>query len=382
MAIKSYQHFLEYATQNDVRAAIIRCDFNIPSDVQDYTRIHAIRDTILQTLNVASQVILISHYKRPTPNIREPRYSLSNVLHPLSSILERDVCFVQDDINMINNLPNDKIVLLENLRYYPGESKNDVSFAKQIAKFGNVYINDAFSVCHRSHASVEAITRLLPSFAGISLTHTINSLDKIVKSIERPYTAIIGGSKISTKIDALKTLSQIADNLVICGAMANVFLAANNVNMQNSLVERDYISTAASIMQESRATILLPTDFMCSESINVHGELYTTIPENQACFDIGAQSISNICDILDQSKTVMWNGATGAFEFSNFNQSSIAIANKLSTLNAVKVIGGGETVASIPENIRSNVGFICTAGGAFLEYIGGKTLSGLNAISQ
>lgn len=383
MKIKTFDDFLQYASQHNIETAIVRCDLNIPSDIQDYSRIEAIKDTVLAASKLVKRIVLISHYKRPTAGLREDKYSLSRVLEPIKTTINKDVTFVPQDIYDINSLPDAEIILLENLRFYEGETKKDIHFAEQIAKFGDVYINDGFSVSHRAHASVEAITRLLPSFAGISLTNTIQELEKIIQKIERPYTAIIGGSKVSTKIDALRQLSKISDNLVIGGAMANVFLAAQGKNMQKSMVEKDLIEEAKKIIQESKSNIVLPIDFMCSDSITKEGVLYDEVPESQACFDIGEKSVSKICSILQESKTIMWNGAIGAFEFANFNGSSVAVSTKISELSSVtRVIGGGETVASIPSHLKDRVGFICTAGGAFLEYIAGYKLPGIEALAQ
>jgi phosphoglycerate kinase len=274
---------------------------------------------------------------------------------------------------------------MENLRFYKEETENDAVLAQRLAKFGDAYINDAFSVSHRKHASICAITKYIPSFAGCSLQKEIDGISNVTSNIVRPFTSIIGGSKVSSKIDVLKQISKTADYLIVTGAMANTFLAANGVNMQNSLVEQDYLKTALEIMKEAKSEIILPVDFLASKNINENGDNYdyVAIPEGFSCFDIGEKTISKILEIIEISKTLLWNGALGAFEFSNFDRSSKIvtkyIADKTQNNELTSVIGGGETVASIG-NYKKDMTFVSTAGGAFLEFTAGYKLPGIEAL--
>jgi phosphoglycerate kinase len=248
-----------------------------------------------------------------------------------------------------------------------------------------VYINEAFSVSHREHASVCAITKYIPSFAGLSLQNEICWLSKLLQKVNRPYTAIIGGAKVSTKMHVLKKVSQIADNLVITGAMANTFLAARGFDMQSSLLEKDLLSEATEITELSKAKILLPIDFVVSPNIETPGTMCKLgkIPQGNACFDIGNETVKLIQEVVSQSKTLLWNGAIGAFEFSNFGESTQLIAQSVADLTRggklTSIIGGGETIASIGA-YKKDMSFISTAGGAFLEFVAGFNLPGLQPL--
>ena len=369
------------------RNVIVRCDFNIPSDVEDLTRIYAVKDTISELLKLGCNIILMSHYKRPKPTeVFDSKFSLKQIIPSIERVLGLHINFLPQNVMHIKRSDIESgVYLLENLRFYPEERENNEIFAKHLASLADAYVNEAFSVAHRAHASIVAITKFLPSYAGISFMKEISHLKSVTQNIERPYTAIIGGSKVSSKIEVLDAIAKLADTLIITGAMANTFLAAQGYDMKRSLIESDFLDKANIILRHATAKIILPRDFMCSTSIDINGKCYRLkcIPNDYSCFDIGERSINTIKMELSKSKTVLWNGAVGAFEFSNFNVGSKEIAEFLADLtrkNRIKsVIGGGETVASIG-NLKNDMTFVSTAGGAFLEFIAGSTLPGVAAL--
>jgi len=387
--IKYFENFVNFVKNNFVKRCIIRCDLNLPSDIEDLSRVYALKDTVFGVLDLGLDVVLISHYKRPKlEDISNPEFSLKNIVDKVSEVLERNVYFEKSSIFDIDpSSISSKLTLFENLRFYEGETKNDDELAKRLSEFGDVYINDAFSVSHRAHASVDAITKYLPSFAGKSLEKEIKGISNITQNITHPFTAIIGGSKVSSKIDVLKQISKTADYLIITGAMANTFLAAKGFDMKSSLIEIDQFEIALDIMKNSKAEIILPVDFLASKSINKNGDNYTieNIPDDYSCFDIGKESILKIIDILNETKTLLWNGAIGAFEFANFNTSSKVITPVIAKLTKIgkliSVIGGGETIASIG-NYKKDMTFVSTAGGAFLEFVAGYKLPGVVALEK
>ncbi|MBQ9334994.1 MAG: phosphoglycerate kinase [Alphaproteobacteria bacterium] len=387
MNIKNFENFKQFVNERGNKRCIIRCDLNLPSDIEDLSRVYAVKDTILSVASMGLQVILISHYKRPKPeDVDNPKFSLKQIVPSVSKVLGRDVAFEKRSIFDIE--PSEitaAITLLENLRFYEGETKNDDALAQRLAQFGDVYINDAFSVSHRAHASVCAITKHLPSFAGLSMMREIEGITKATENIERPYTAIIGGAKVSTKIDVLKKLSLEADYLVIAGAMANTFLAAQGHDMKKSLIEPEQFETAREIMANAEAELILPTDFVVSPNVETDGVQcdLADIPDDCGCFDIGGKSTARITDVIDKSRTLLWNGTLGLFECANFQYSSEIVSKHVAecTQNAglVSITGGGETIASLGE-YKSDMTFVSTAGGAFLEYIAGYDLPGVMAL--
>lgn len=388
--IKNFEDFKNFIKNNNyIKRCIIRVDLNLPSDIEDLSRVYAIKDTVLSVLALGLEVVLISHYKRPKlEDISNPKFSLQNIVDKVSKVLGKDVYFEKSSIFDIDpSSIKSKLTLLENLRFYKGETNNDGELAKRLAKFGDVYINNAFSVSHRAHSSVEAITKHIPSFAGKSLEREIEGISNVTQNISRPFTAIIGGSKVSSKIDVLKQISKTADCLIITGAMANTFLAAKGFDMKSSLIEKDHFETALDILKNSIAEIILPVDSLASKDINENGDNYVieNIPDNYSCFDLGKESVSKIINVLNETKTLLWNGATGAFEFANFNTSSNVItpiiAELTKTGKLISVIGGGETIASIGDH-KKDMTFVSTAGGAFLEFVAGYKLPGLVALEK
>ncbi|MDR2458794.1 MAG: phosphoglycerate kinase [Holosporales bacterium] len=388
--IRDFEDFKEYIAQHHrVRRCIVRADLNLPSDVKDLTRVYAIKDTVRDVLDMGLSVVLISHYKRPSAeDANDPKYSLRNVVNSVSSVVGEEINFVEGLMFDIDpSSITTKVTLLENLRFYDGETKNDRWFAEALARFGDVYINDAFSVSHRKHASVCAITEHLPSFAGRSMKREIDGISVVTDHIKHPFTAIIGGSKVSSKIEVLQHLSQKADTLVITGAMANTFLASKGIDMKCSLVEENQLETATRIWHESKANIVLPEDLVAAESIYHAGTSHdvTQIPDGYSCFDIGPRAVVKIAEIVEKSRTLLWNGAVGAFEFSNFWEGSTRVAKVVAHAtkhNAlVSVIGGGETVASMGD-YKDYMTFVSTAGGAFLEFVAGYKLPGVEMLRK
>jgi phosphoglycerate kinase len=345
---------------------------------------------VLQILDLGMKVVLMSHYRRPkAADSEKMEFSLSNIVDCVSSVLGRDMHFVKSPILEIypEKLDSD-VSLLENLRFCNGEVENDSGFADKLASLADAYINDAFSVSHRKHASVVGVAERLPSFAGLSLQNEYESIINVASNIEHPFTSIIGGSKVSTKVKVLQKLSEISDYLIIAGAMSNTFLGARGIRLGSSKVETDHFSTAASIMESSRANVVLPVDFIASHDINVSGSSYceaALIPDNCQCFDIGEKSTSEIIEVLTKSKTVLWNGPTGAFEFEHFGESSRKIAKSIAELTEngklVSIVGGGETVAAVGE-YKDKMSLVSTGGGAFLELISGDTLPGIAVLEK
>ncbi len=387
MNIKNFENFKQFVAETKCERCIIRCDLNLPSDIEDLSRVYAIKDTVLSVADMGLQVILISHYKRPkSEDVGNPKFSLEQIVPSVAKVLGRDVAFEKRSVFDIE--PSEvtaSITLLENLRFYEGETKNDDALAERLAQFGDVYINDAFSVSHRAHTSVCAITKHLPSFAGLSMMREIEGITQATENIKRPYAAIIGGAKVSTKIDVLKKLSLEADYLVVAGAMANTFLAAQGHDMKKSLIEPEQFETAREIMANATAEVVLPTDFWVSQNVEtdgVHCDL-ANIPDNCGCFDIGEKSTARILEIIDKSRTLLWNGTLGLFEFANFNYStervSQHVAERTKNNGLTSITGGGETIASLGK-YKSGMTFVSTAGGAFLEYIAGYDLPGVNAL--
>ncbi len=389
MNIKNFENFKQFVAKHGSKRCIIRCDLNLPSDIEDLSRVYAIKDTILSVADMGLQVVLISHYKRPKPDdINNPKFSLAQIVPSVSKVLGKDIAFEKRSAFDIE--PSDvtaPITLMENLRFYEGETKNDDAFAAHLAKFGDIYINDAFSVSHRAHASVCAITKHLPSFAGLSMMREIDGLTKATEDIKRPYTAIIGGAKVSTKIDVLKKLSLDADYLVVAGAMANTFLASQGHDMKKSLIEPEQFETAREIIANAKAEIILPSDFLVSPNVETDGVQcnLTDIPDDCGCFDIGAKSTTRIIEIIDKSHTLLWNGTLGLFECANFQYSSKIVskhvAERTHSSGLISITGGGETIASLG-NYKPDMTFVSTAGGAFLEYIAGYQLPGVNVLSN
>jgi phosphoglycerate kinase len=381
------------------KRVLTRVDINVPikdSIVSDTTRIERIIPTINSIVANGGIPIIISHFGRPTKQ-KEKEYSLKQLVPYLSKYLEQEVIFTdQDEINTIikqsKALKPGQILLLENIRFRSGETSNDPILARQLAELGEVFCNDAFSAAHRAHASTEGIAHLLPNCVGFQMEAELLNLEQTLVKPKQPVTAIIGGSKISTKIDLLNNLAQKFNFLVIGGGMANTFLKAAGFNIGNSLYEEDYLNSAikiSKIAEQSNCKIVLPNDIVVAKELieNSSSEIYdvTKCPEDQMILDIGPKTIKNICYIIKDSKTLIWNGPLGAFEFQPFNTSTDEIAKFSSKLTRegklVSVAGGGDTISALSlTGSDKEFTYISTAGGAFLEWMEGKDLPAIKPL--
>ena len=381
------------------KRVLTRVDINVPikdSIVSDTTRIERIIPTINSIVANGGIPIIISHFGRPTKQ-KEKEYSLKQLVPYLSKYLEQEVIFTdQDEINTIvkqsKALKPGQILLLENIRFRSGETSNDPILARQLAELGEVFCNDAFSAAHRAHASTEGIAHLLPNCVGFQMEAELLNLEQTLVKPKQPVTAIIGGSKISTKIDLLNNLAQKFNFLVIGGGMANTFLKAAGFNIGNSLYEEDYLNSAikiSKIAEQSNCKIVLPNDIVVAKELieNSSSEIYdvTKCPEDQMILDIGPKTIKTICYIIKDSKTLIWNGPLGAFEFQPFNTSTDEIAKFSSKLTRegklVSVAGGGDTISALSlTGSDKEFTYISTAGGAFLEWMEGKDLPAIKPL--
>ena len=376
---------------------LLRLDLNVPLEngkIIDTNRIDKVIPTIQFLLKKNSKIIIVSHVGRPKgKNISY--LSLKPVCEIISKKIGQKVFFIDKNLETLSKedmFKNDKenIVMLENIRFYEGEEKNDKEFGKKLASFAEIYVNDAFSCSHRSHASVVQIPNLLPSFCGLQMNSEINALKKITSQIEKPITCIIGGSKISTKIDVINNLIKKFDNIVFVGGMANTILKFQGIKIGKSMHEENCDSIIRSIFSYSKefgCKILLPKDVITSKDLDGKGSLKSLdkIEENDMTLDIGPLTIKEINKIIDISKTVLWNGPAGYFENPNFEKGSLEIAKKISKNTKenkiYSVAGGGDTVAVINKyKMMEGFNFVSTAGGAFLEFLEGKVLPGIKAL--
>ncbi len=385
------------ATNLNGKKIILRLDLNVPLNnglIKDTTRIDKILPTIKFLLEQKSKIIIISHVGRPK-GIIENKLSLEPIGEEIEKKLNQKVKLIKNNIkkidkNFINNF-NEKILLLENIRYYPEEENNDVKFANHLASLGDVYVNDAFSCSHRAHASVCKISKFLLSFSGLQMDLEINALKKITSNIIKPVTCIIGGSKISTKISVIKNLILKFDNIVIVGGMANNIIEYHGKNIGKSIKEENVNSIVNEIISLSKiknCNIIYPKDVVVAENLNGSPKIkeLDEINPDEMILDIGPKTIKKIYEIIDASKTILWNGPAGYFENPDFANGSIQIAKKIIENNKenkiYSVAGGGDTVTLLNNlNAVNNFNFVSTAGGAFLEYLEGKELPGIKALN-
>ena len=383
------------------KKAIIRVDFNVPLNrdyaITDDTRIRATIPTIKKILSEGGSVILMSHLGRPKEGPEE-RYSLRHLVSDLTSKLGVVVQFAPDCIGdqavtMASELKPGEVLLLENLRFYKEETKGDEAFAGKLAKLADVYVNDAFGTAHRAHASTTIIARFFPEnkMFGYLMENEVINIDKVLVDKKKPFTAILGGAKVSTKITIIENLLGSVDNLVIGGGMTYTFVKAMGGQIGNSLVEEDFIETAKSVLEQAATQgvrIILPTDSLNGDRFENEATRQTSpihrIPEGMIGMDIGDNSIALICDIIRQSATILWNGPMGVFEMENFQKGTVEIAKaiaKATSAGAFSLVGGGDSVAAINQfNLADQVSYVSTGGGALLEYMEGKVLPGIEAI--
>ncbi|WP_374369377.1 phosphoglycerate kinase [Dongia sp.] len=383
------------------KRVIVRCDLNVPMQdgkVTDATRIERSAETLKELSGKGARVVIVSHFGRPKGK-RVPDMSLRPLVAPLAQALGRKVAFAEDCVGApaetaVAALKDGDVLLLENLRFHNEEEANDKNFAASLAKLGDLYVNDAFSCAHRAHASTEAIAHLLPSAAGRLMQEELDHLAAALEKPQRPVMALVGGAKVSTKLDLLGNLVGKVDALVIGGGMANTFLFAQGIEVGKSLAERDLADTAREILAKAKAAkceIVLPVDAVvaaefkagaASETIDVRN-----VPADRMILDVGPKSVALINQKLAEAKTLVWNGPLGAFETPPFDQGTIAVAKQAALLSKAKkllsVAGGGDTVAALAHaGAEADFSYISTAGGAFLEWLEGKELPGVTALKK
>ena len=377
---------------------LLRLDLNVPLEntkIIDTTRIDKILPTLNFLIQQKAKIIILSHVGRPKGKVIK-ELSLKPIVEYLIKKLNTNVKLIREKIYEIKNKKffekfEEKILFLENIRFYAEEEKNDNTFAKHLASFGDIYVNDAFSCSHRLHASIHQITKFLPSFSGLQLDLEVNALNKITSEITKPITCIIGGSKVSTKIDIISNLIPKFDNIIIVGGMANNFIEYFGNNIGNSIKEKNcnqIIQRIISLSKKKKCEIIYPEDVLVSKDLNGFSnikELNQILPD-EMILDIGPRTIDKIKGIIDNSKTILWNGPAGYFENPNFANGSIEIAKKIiennNTNKLFSVVGGGDTVSLLNSlNLVNKFNFVSTAGGAFLEFLEGKKLPGIIALN-
>ena len=375
------------------KRVLVRVDFNVPLDekqqITDDTRIVAALPTIRYLLEQGAAVILMSHLGRPKGQPK-PEFSLATVAKRLSELLGRPVRMAQDCVGpavqqAVADLKPGEVLLLENLRFHAEETKNDPAFARQLASLADLYVNDAFGAAHRAHASTEGVARDLPSAAGFLLEKELDFLGKAVQSPERPFVAILGGAKISDKIGVIDSLLGKVDKLLIGGGMANTFLKAQGYDIAESLVEDDSLDSARALIQQGKDKLVLPIDIVVADSFANDAQKRVVevdaVPAGWRILDIGPETVKTFREILNQAKTVVWNGPMGVFEFPEFAQGTFALAQTLAELQATTIIGGGDSAAAVEQSgLADKMTHISTGGGASLEFLEGKILPGVAAL--
>lgn len=374
------------------KRVLVRVDFNVPlaeGKVTDDTRIRAALPTIQYLLDHGAAVILMSHLGRPKGE-RKPEFSLAPVAEHLSKLLGKPVTLAPDCVGpeveaMAKALKPGDVLLLENTRFHPEESKNNPEFAKQLAALGEIFVNDAFGAAHRAHASTEGVTHYLPAVAGFLLEKELIFLGKALESPDRPFVAILGGAKISDKIGVIENLLGRCDRLLIGGGMANTFFAAQGYEMGDSLVEADSLDVARELLEKGGDKLVLPVDLVIADAFDANANAKTVpvgnIEPGWRALDIGPETVKRFREALQGAKTVVWNGPMGVFEFPRFAQGTIAVAQAVAETGGTTIIGGGDSVAAVKQaGVDDKMTHISTGGGASLEFLEGKTLPGVAAL--
>lgn len=386
------------------KRALIRVDFNVPLDketfeITDDTRIRAAAPTILHILKNGGSVVLMSHLGRPKDG-PDDKFSLKHIVAHTSKVLGVDVKFADDCIGekayeLSSNLKPGEVLMLENVRFHKRETAGTESFAEQLAKHGDVYVNDAFGTAHRAHASTTIIAKFFPNdkMFGFLIESEIKSVDKVLNSEEKPLTAIVGGAKVSSKITIIERLLDKVDNLIVGGGMAYTFVKAMGGNVGNSLVEDDYLDMAREIMDKAKSkgvNLYIPTDTIIADKFDNNANRKEVaigeIPEGWMGLDTGSETSKACSEIIKNSKLILWNGPMGVFEMENFQQGTKDVANAIveaTAKGAFSLIGGGDSVAAINKfNLADKVSYVSTGGGAMLEYLEGIELPGIKAIRE
>jgi phosphoglycerate kinase len=382
------------------KKALIRVDFNVPLDenfnVTDANRIEAAKSTIDKILNDGGSVILMSHLGRP--KAKEEKYSLKHIVSKVSEVLGRPVIFATDCIGSeaeekAKNLKSGEVLLLENLRYYKEEEAGDVEFSKKLAQLGDVYVNDAFGTAHRAHASTTIIAQFFPNdkYFGHLLAKEIESLDRVLKNSEKPVTAILGGSKVSSKITVIENILDKIDHLIIGGGMTFTFIKALGGQIGNSICEDDKLDLALEILakaKEKNVSVHLPVDMVIADAFSNDANTKTAnvneIPDGWQGLDVGEKTLENFKQVILDSKTILWNGPVGVFEIEKFASGTIKLGNFIAqaTQNgAFSLVGGGDSVAAVKQfGLEPKMSYVSTGGGAMLEMLEGRILPGIQAI--
>ena len=384
------------------KKVLVRVDFNVPVDenkkITDDTRIQEAMPTIKKLMSDGASIILMAHFGRPKKGGFEPELSLKPVVDYLSELLGQKVAFTQSlDFNDIkelaDNLKQGEVMMIENIRFYPEETKGDVELAKKLASLGDCYVNDAFGAAHREHSSTATIAQFFPNgkYFGLLMEHEIVNLTKLMNAPTKPFTAIIGGSKISSKIDVIKNLLPLVDNLIIGGGMSYTFAKANGKNIGKSICEDDKIQVALDLQEEAKkqnVNLYLPVDILAGDAFsndcNIKYCPEVNIPDELEGMDAGEKTRELFGKVILDSKTILWNGPVGVFEFENFAGGTNSIAKYIAEATdkgAFAAVGGGDSVSAIKKSgFADKISYISTGGGAMLEYLEGKTLPGIKAI--
>ncbi|ESQ80224.1 phosphoglycerate kinase [Asticcacaulis sp. YBE204] len=396
---------MTFKTLDDVndlngKTALVRVDFNVPVEdgrITDDTRLKVALPTIEKLQKLGAKVALLAHFDRPKGKV-VPEMSLKFVAPALSALLGTTVAFADDCVgddaaDVLKLLPAGGVALLENVRFHAGEEKNDPDFAAKLAALGDIYVNDAFSAAHRAHASTEGVARLIPAYAGESMRRELDALNAALGAPVKPTIGIVGGSKVSTKLDLLKNLVGKLDALAIGGGMANTFLYAQGHEVGGSLCEKDLKDTALDILKEAEAKgckILLPVDLVVATEFKAHAanrtvDLGAGLSADDKIFDAGPKTVAILKDVIANSKTLIWNGPLGVFELPPFDTATVEaakfVAEQTKSGKLVAVAGGGDTVAALNHaETAADMTFVSTAGGAFLEWMEGKELPGVAAL--
>lgn len=377
------------------KPVLVREDLNVPMHegrVSDDTRLRAAMPTLAELADHGAKVLVLAHFGRPKGQ-PDPQLSLRPIADALAGVMGRPIGFLESpDRHAIDSLDAGSITVLENSRFYPGEEQNDPALARQIASLGDFYVNDAFSAAHRAHVTTEGLAHLLPAFAGRAMEAELRALQAALGSPEHPVAAVVGGSKVSTKLNVLTHLVGKVDHLIIGGGMANTFLAARGVDVGKSLCEHDLADTANAILDaadKANCTVHLPYDVVVATQFAAHAPCRTAnvheVAADEMILDVGDAAIEALSDVLKTCRTLVWNGPLGAFEYPPFDRATVALARTAAALTRegtlVSVAGGGDTVAALNHaEAAADFTFVSTAGGAFLEWMEGKILPGVKAL--